>query len=101
MMISQLLWDEEWRTQFEKEVYFWFILHNGFIWPHAAFGPLVVEIFFPILPSSRPFPGQVKQEHKRVVELGWALSQMSKSSDIQVRDYLRKLWLAPRSFPHV
>ena len=39
MMIPRLLWDEEWRSRFEKEVDFWFILHNGSIWPHSAFKP--------------------------------------------------------------
>ena len=75
-----------------------FILHNGSIWPHSAFEPLLVGISFPILPSSRPFPWQIKQECKRVVALGRALSQMSKSSDLRVGDHLRKLWLVPRSF---
>ena len=101
VIIPRLLWDEEWRSQFEKEVDFWFILNNGSIWPHSAFEPLLVGISFLILPSSRPFPWQVKQERKRVVDLGRTLSQMSKSSDLRVGHYLRELWLAPRSFPGV
>jgi hypothetical protein len=28
VMIPRLLWDEEWRSCFEKEMDFWFILHN-------------------------------------------------------------------------
>ena len=101
MMIPRLLWDEEWQSQFVKEVYFWFILHNGSIWPHSAFGPLVVGISLPVLPLSRPFPWQVKQERKRVVYLGHTLPQMSKSSDLQVRDHLLNLRLAPRLFSGV
>ena len=99
VMIPRLLWDEEWRSYFEKEVDFWFILHNGSLWPHSAFEPLLVGISFPILPPSSPFPWQVKQERTRMVDLGCALSQMLKSSDLRVRNYLRKLGLAPRTNP--
>ncbi len=99
VMIPRLLWDEEWRLHFEKEVDVWFILHNGSLWPHSAFEPLMVGISFPILPPSSPFPWQVKQEQTRVVDFGRALSQMSKSGDLRVGDYLRQLWLTPRTFP--
>jgi len=99
VMIPRLLWDEEWRSRFEKEMDFWFILHNGALWPHSAFEPLLVGISFPILPPSSPFPWQVKQERTRMVDLGRTLSQMSKSSDLRVGHYLRELWLAPRTFP--
>ena len=98
VMIPWLLWEEEWRSRFEKEVDLWFILHNGAVWPHSAFEPLLVGISFPILPSSSPFPWQVKQERTGMVELGRAMSEMSKSSDLRVRDNLRELWSAPRSF---
>ena len=98
VIIPRLLWEEEWRSRFEKEVDFWFILHNGAVWPHSAFKPLLVGISFPILPSSSPFPWQVKQERTQMVDLGRAMSEMSKLSDFQVRDYLRELWSAPRSF---
>jgi hypothetical protein len=97
-MIPRLLWDEEWQSRFEKEVDVWFILHNGSLWPHSAFEPLMVGISFPILPPSGPFPWQVKQEWTRVVDLGRALSKMSQSSDLQVGDYLHQLWLSPRIF---
>ena len=50
VIIPRLLWEEEWRSWFEKEVDFWFILHNGAVWPHSAFKPLLVGILFPILP---------------------------------------------------
>ena len=98
VMIPRLLWDEEWRSRFEKEVDFWFILHNGSLWPHSAFEPLLVGISFPILPPSSPYPWQVKQERKRVVDLGRAMSKMSQSSDLRVGHYLRQLWLSPRTF---
>jgi hypothetical protein len=98
VMIPRLLWDEEWCSRFEKEMDFWFILHNGSIWPHFAFEPLLVGITFPILPPSSPYPWQVKQERTRVVDLGRALSKMSQSSDLRVGHYLRKLWTSPRTF---
>ena len=41
----------------------------------------MVGMSFPILPPSSPSPWQVKQERTRVVDLGRALSQMSKLSD--------------------
>ena len=98
-LIPRLLWDEEWCTRFEKEMDVWFILHTGSIWPHFAFEPLMVGIAFPILSPSSPYPWQVKQERQRVVDLGRALSKMSKTSDLRVGYHLRKLWLAPRTFP--
>jgi hypothetical protein len=82
VMIPRLLWEEEWRSHFKKEVDFWFILHNGCVWPHFAFKPLLVGISFPILPPSRSFSWQVKQEWRRVVELGHALLKMSKSDNV-------------------
>ena len=82
----------------KKEVDVWFILHNGSLWPHSAFEPLMVGISFPLLPPSSPYPWQVKQERKRVVDLGRTLSQMSKSGDLRVGDYLRQLWVSPRTF---
>jgi hypothetical protein len=45
VMIPRLLWDEAWWSCFEKEVDLWFILHDGTIWPHFAFEPLLVGIF--------------------------------------------------------
>ncbi len=56
VMITRLLWDEEWRSWFEKEVDVWFSLHNDSIWPHFAFEPLMVRISFPILSLSSSYP---------------------------------------------
>jgi hypothetical protein len=98
VIIPRLLWDEEWHSWFEKEVDVWFSLHNGSIWPHFAFEPLMVGISFPILSPSSSYPWQVKQEWKRVVDLDRALSEMSKTSEFRVGNYLRKLWLTPRVF---
>ncbi len=60
VMIPWLLWDEEWQSWFEKEVDVWFILHNGSIWPHFAFEPLMVGFSFPILSPSSSYPWQVR-----------------------------------------
>jgi hypothetical protein len=48
----------------------------------------MVGISFAILPPSSPFHWQVKQEQMRVVDLGRALLQMSKSSDLRIGHYL-------------
>ncbi len=98
VLIPLLLWDKVWRSCFEKEVDIWFILHNGFIWPNSAFEPLMVGISYPIISPSSSCPWQVKQERKRVVDMGRALSKISKMSDFQVWHYLRELWLALRTF---
>ena len=58
----------------------------------------MVGISFPILSPSSSYPWQVKQEWKRVVDMGRALSEMSKSSDFRVWHHLCKLWLVPRTF---
>ena len=75
----------------QKEVDVWFILHNGLLWHHSAFEPLIAGISFPLLSPSSPYPWQVKQERKRVVDLGRTLSQMSKLGDLRVGDYLHQL----------
>jgi hypothetical protein len=82
VLIPWLLWDKEWRRWFEKEMDIWFSLHNGLIWPHSAFKPLMVGNSFPILSPSSSFPWQFKQEQTKVVELGRILSQMLKLSDL-------------------
>ena len=60
ILIPRLLWEEEWWSCFKKEVDLWFLLHNGSIWPHFAFKPLLVGISSPILPPSSSYPWQVK-----------------------------------------
>jgi hypothetical protein len=55
VMIPRLLWDEEWRSRFEKEMDFCFFVHNGALWPHSAFEPLLVDFQF-FLPLAL-FPG--------------------------------------------
>ncbi|KAL3801862.1 hypothetical protein ACHAWO_003868 [Cyclotella atomus] len=48
ILIPRLLYQEEWRSQFQKEVDVWFPLHTGSFWLHSAFEPLMVGIAFPM-----------------------------------------------------
>ena len=95
-LCPRLLWQEEWRTRFEREMDFWFHLSTGIYWPHEMFEPLVIGISFPM---SRTRPWLVRQLREQVVEAGRTMSILSKTCHIQVRDYLCKLWLHPREFP--
>jgi len=45
-LCPRLLWQEEWRTRFEKEMDVYFFLNPGTYWPHSLFEPLVVGISF-------------------------------------------------------
>ena len=98
VLIPRLLWQEEWRRRFEKEVDFWFSLKPCNSWPNAAFEPLVIGISFPMI---RSYPWLVRLQQSEVVAAGRALSSMPKASDLEVRDYLRKLWSSPRPLPTV
>ena len=48
ILIPRLLYQEEWRARFNKEVDVWFTLSTGKFWPHSAFEPLLVGISFPL-----------------------------------------------------
>ena len=98
VMIPRLLYQEEWRRRFEKEVDIWFLLHAGSVWPHSAFEPLLIGLAFPLC---RSFPWLVRQKRDEVVGIGRALSALSKSSHICIGNYLRKLWSDPRAVPPV
>ena len=97
----RLLWDEDWRKRFEKEMDLWFMLHVGTHWPHTNFEPLLVGISFPMRHSHKPFDGcwLVRQRREEVVEVGRALQQMSKTCHLSVGNYLRELWRDPWVFP--
>lgn len=95
---QRLLWQEEWRSRFEKEFDIWFIMHPGLYWPHHMFEPLLVGIFFPM---SRDRPWLVRLLKEEVVAFGRSMSQMSKTCHIHVGDYLRQLWAQPRNPPKV
>ena len=98
VMIPRLLYQEEWRSRFEKEVDLWFVLYPESVWPHSAFEPLMVGIRFPL---SRSFPWEVKLERDKVVDIGRSLSSLSRNSHVRVGHYLRKLWGDPRALPSV
>ena len=89
ILIPRLLYQEEWRSRFQKEVDVWFTLSTGQVWPHSAFEPLLIGISFPL---RRTRPWLLRMERDKVVEIGRALSEMSKTSHFLVGDYLRKLW---------
>ena len=98
VMIPRLLYWEEWQSRFEKEMDVWFAMHTGEIWPHFAHEPLIVGISFPLY---RSYPWLLRLESEKVVGIGRALSEMSKTSHVRIGDYLRKLWRDPRALPEV
>jgi hypothetical protein len=53
IIIPRILYWEEWRSRFEKEVDVWFVLHSGEAWPHFAHEPLIVGFSFPM---NRSYP---------------------------------------------
>jgi hypothetical protein len=95
ILIPRLLYQEEWRSRFEKEVDVWFPLQTGEFWPHSAFEPLMVGISFPLY---RTRPWLLRMERDKVVGIGRTLSKMSKESNLCVRNYLCELWSDPRRF---
>ena len=98
VIIQRLLYGEEWRKRFEKEVDLWFVMNHGDAWPHFTHEPLMIGIRFPL---SRSYPWEIKLERERVVEIGRALSSLSATSHVRVGDYLRQLWSNPRALPAV
>jgi hypothetical protein len=95
IFIPRLLYQEEWRSRFQKEVDVWFTLSTGTVWPHSAFEPLMVGISFPL---RRTRPWLLRMERNKVVAVGRNLSEMSKTCHIRVGNHLRKLWRDPWAF---
>ena len=98
VLIPRLLYREEWQARFEKEMDVWFVRSAGSHWPCSAHEPLLVGLSFPLFSS---FPWQLKLEFKKVVDIGRALSALSKTRHVQVRSYLHKLWQDLRALPKV
>jgi hypothetical protein len=98
VLIPRILYWEEWQTRFEKEVDIWFVMSSGTVWPRFAHEPLVVGISFPMY---RSYPWLLRMESEKVVEIGRALSALSKMSHVRVGHYLRQLWSQPRDLPEV
>jgi hypothetical protein len=95
IMIPRLLYQEEWRSRFQKEVDIWFTVHTGEFWPHSAYEPLLVGLSFPLY---RTRPWLLRMERDKVVAIGRSLSEMSKTSNLRLRDRLCELWRDPRAF---
>ena len=102
-LCPRLLWQEEWRRRFEKEMDVWFLLFPGTVWPHNMFEPLVVGISFPMKHrhQTKWGPWLVRQRRDEVLEIGRALSKMSQTCHFRVGNYLRKLWASPWELPAV
>ncbi len=96
IVVPRLLYQEEWRKRFEKEVDVWFALDpGGDAWPFPCYEPLMVGISFPLY---RTYPWLIRLERDKVVEFGRTMCKMSKESHLQVRHHLRELWSDPRAF---
>ena len=99
---QRLLWQEEWRSRFEKEMDVWFILQPGRCWPASFHEPLLVGISFPMNSSTAVGgPWLVRQRREEVVAFGRAMSRLSETCHLQVRDCLRQLWHNPWVLPEV
>jgi hypothetical protein len=98
VLIPRLLYWEEWQSRFQKEMDIWFVLHAGTVWPHFAHEPLIIGLSFPMY---RSYPWLLRLESEKVVEIGRALSKLSKESHLRVGHYLRKLWSEPGALPQV
>jgi len=83
VLTPHLLYQEEWRKRFEKEVDIWFPLQPGEFWPHSTFEPLMVDISFPLY---RSYPWLLQVEQDKLVEIGCALLSLPKRCNLQVRD---------------
>jgi hypothetical protein len=95
ILIPRLLYDEEWRRRFDKEVDFWFHMSTGEFWPNHCFEPLVVGICFKM---RRDEPWLVRRAPS-VVEFGRAMQKLSKSSNLEVGHHLRQFWGNPWGLP--
>jgi len=95
VLIPRLLYNEEWRHRFEKEMDFWFTLSTGEYWPNSCFEPLLVGISFPMC---REEPWLVRR-NGQMVGLGRKLSNLSKNGNLGVGHYLRELWSCPWGVP--
>ena len=92
----RLLYFEEWRRRFNKEMDFWFVIEPvSNIWPNSCCEPLIFGISFPLRPD-RPWK---LRRVPQVVELGRTLQSMFKTdSGLGQGDILRKLWSNPWGF---
>ena len=91
---QRLLWQEEWRRRFEKEMDFWcFVWPGAEVWRPSNFEPLLLGISFPMNRGKRPW--LVRERGDAMVEAGRALSKVSRSCNLRLGDHLRELWERP------
>lgn len=95
VLIPRLLYNEEWRRRFEKEMDFWFTMSPGEHWPNTCLEPLLVGISFPM---RREEPWLVRR-NGQMVGLGRKLSSLSKNGNLGLWNHLRELWTSPWGIP--
>ena len=94
-LCPRLLYFEEWRRRFEKEMDFWILIEpNSSFWPLSCCKPLVLGISYPL--RSTP-PWKIRRVDP-VVELGRTLQEMFKAGDLGAGHILRKFWNNPWVF---
>ena len=78
---QRLLWQEEWRRRFEKEMDFWcFVWPGAEVWRPSNFEPLLLGISFPMCRGTRPW--LVRERGDAMVEAGRSLSKVSRSCNL-------------------
>ena len=91
---QRLMYFEEWRRRFEKEMDFWILIEPNPFWPFQCFEPLVLGIAFPLRNSS---PWRIRRV-PIVVDLGKSLQEMLKAGDMGAGNILREFWTCPWGF---
>eukprot|EP00978_Attheya_sp_CCMP212_P004814 scaffold10598_cov48-Attheya_sp.AAC.2 len=91
VVIPRLLYYEEWRRRFEKEVDFWVMIPTGNYWPHSCFEPLLLGLSFPM---RRESPWLLRR-HAGLVGFQRKVQEMFRDSDVGVWSVLRKFWVDP------
>ena len=93
-LCQRLLYYEEWKRRFEKEMDFWMLIPTNDFWPVHCFEPLVLGISFP-LRSTKPWK---LRRVTTVVELGKTLQKMFENGELGAGNILRQFWAQPWRF---
>eukprot|EP00978_Attheya_sp_CCMP212_P005058 scaffold11166_cov48-Attheya_sp.AAC.4 len=91
VVMPWLLYYEEWRRRFEKEVDFWVMIPTGNYWPHSCFEPLLLGLSFPM---RRESPWLLRR-HAGLVGFQRKVQEMFRDSDVGVWSVLCKFWVDP------
>ena len=86
VVIPRLLYYEEWRRRFEKEVDFWVMIPTGDYWPHSCFEPLLLGLSFPM---RRESPWLLRR-HAGLVGFQRKMHEMFRDADVGVWNILRE-----------